>query len=306
MPSNLNSPLGRVFLIGNAHKPQVPAIFERIRGILQNRGLLVGADLSGHPKTVRSTQADLGIVLGGDGTLLSVVQALGRHLVPIVGVNLGKLGYLADFTADELEQDLARILNDPVLVSERMMLSVTVSPPNETPHRAAALNDCVVRVGPPFRTIALAVTVDERPLTTIIGDGLIVSTPTGSTAHNMSCGGPILQPEVDAIILTPKGPHSLTQCPVVVEPQRDVGIRLLPACEGAAVVLDGQLVRPISGSTHIAIRRSRSRCRLVRNPRRQPWDTLIEKLGWGMPLGSPDAAHFGNGRRPDAPPLSKA
>jgi len=277
----------RVFLIGNARKPGASEAFHRLRTWLDERGVLAGADLSGRPESINDSNPDLIIVLGGDGTLLSVGQAIRHRQVPIVGVNLGKLGYLADFAADELEHDLDRILTDSSLVSRRMTLDVSVIPPNNPEWDGIALNDCVIRVGQPFRTVNLALTIDDWPVTTIVSDGLILATPTGSTAHNMASGGPIVQPDVDAIVLTPMCPHSLTHRPVVVGPGAVVGITVHPTSEGAAVVLDGQAVHPVPGGTGISVKKSRQTFQLVRNPRRKAWETLIQKLKWGQPLAGP-------------------
>lgn len=286
---SLTKSTSRVFLIGNARKPGVAETFERLRGWLDARGVLAGADLSGRPEAINDALPDLVIVLGGDGTLLSVGQALQHRQVPIAGVNLGKLGYLADFAADELEQCLDRILADPTLVSKRMMLDVFVTSPDGASRGGVALNDCVIRVGQPFRTVTLALSIDGRPVTTIVSDGLIVATPTGSTAHNMASGGPIVQPDVDAIVLTPMCPHSMTHRPVVVGPAAELGIAVHPASEGAALVLDGQVICPSPGGTRIAVRKSRDVFQLVRNPRRKSWETLIQKLKWGQPLAQPSA-----------------
>ena len=287
-----NTQSARAFLIGNAGKSGVAETFTKLSEWLDARGMLAGSDLSGHPERVNEILPDLVIVLGGDGTLLAVVQALRHRQVPIVGVNLGKLGYLADFAVDELERDLDRILTDRTLVSERMMLDVLIAPPTGEEWSGIAVNDCVIRVGTPFRTVSLAVEIDKHAVTTIVGDGLIVATPTGSTAHNMSCGGPILQPDVAAMILTPKCPHSLTHCPVVVCPDAEVDVTVGESSEGAAVVLDGQLVRAAPGGTRVTIRRSPATFQLIRNPRRQSWDTLIDKLNWGQPLGGGNPRRF--------------
>lgn len=292
-----NNITSRVFLIGNARKAGVSETFTRLQSWLQARGLLAGADLSGHPEFISDASPDLVIVLGGDGTLLSVGQALRNRQVPIVGVNLGKLGYLADFAAEELEHDLDWILTDPSLVSRRMMLDVSVAPSIGPAWDGIALNDCVIRVGPPFRTVALALSIDGRPVTTIVSDGLIVATPSGSTAHNMASGGPIVQPDVDAIILTPMCPHSMTHRPVVVGPGADVGIAIHPASEGASIVLDGQTVRSAPGGSRFLVRKSQQAFQLVRNPRRKSWETLVQKLKWGQPLAEPSAGpDAGHGR----------
>ncbi|MEE8385070.1 MAG: NAD(+)/NADH kinase [Dehalococcoidia bacterium] len=274
----------RVYLIGNAKKPQADKIFRRLADWLEAAGVLIGADFDGRPDLVNDAQPDMVIALGGDGTILSVGQAMKDRQVPIIGVNVGKLGYLAEFSVEELEQFLERILSDPRLISRRMMLDVRIGPPSGKTWSGIALNDCVIRVGEPFRTIGLEVIIDDQAVTTIVGDGLIISTPTGSTAHNMSCGGPIIQPDLEAIILTPKCPHSLTHRPVVIGPDATVRVRALETSEGAAIVLDGQSVHPMIGETQVVIQKSPQQFQLVRHPHRESWDTLVKKLKWGQNL----------------------
>lgn len=274
----------RVFLFGNAGKEPVPQAFERLKKWLESRGQLVGSDLDFQPHLVNTAVADRVIALGGDGTILSIAQAMQHKQIPIVGVNLGKLGYLADFSVEELEHDIDQILNDDELISRRMMLDVQVVQPSGESWDGIALNDCVVRVAAPFRTIGLTIDIDDHPLTTIVSDGLIMATPTGSTAHNMACGGPIVQPDVDAIILTPLCPHSLTHRPVVVGPQCRVGITVRPRSEGVALVLDGQNIRPLSHGARVFVKKSAESFQLVRNPHRKSWDMLVQKLKWGQAL----------------------
>ncbi len=274
----------RIFLIGNSAKPGVPETFARLRGMLESKGLLVGSDLDCKLGEITKVGPDMVIALGGDGTILSVGQAMQHKQVPIVGVNMGKLGYLANFTAEELLVHFDQVLSDQELVTQRMMLDVWLTESDEKRLAGVALNDCVIRVAEPFRTVGLSVDIDDHPVTTIVSDGLIIATPTGSTAHNMSCGGPIVQPDVEAIILTPLCPHSMTHRPVVVGPQAVVSIAVRMTSEGAAMVLDGQYVCPIPGGTRIELRRSSSSFLLVRNPQRKSWDTLVQKLKWGQAL----------------------
>lgn len=277
-------PRPRVFLIANAQKPSATEVFDHVSTLLKARGLLIGTSLDGRLDGLNEGRPDYVIVLGGDGTILSVAQAMQHQQVPIVGVNLGKLGYLAAFSVGELEQYLDDILANGDLVTHRMMLEVQIADPQGRVSAGVAVNDCVIRVGAPFRTVAMALSVDSQHVTTIVADGLIIATPTGSTAHNMSCGGPIIQPDVDAIILTPDAPHSLTHCPVVLSPQARVKITLLESSEGAALVLDGRHVGPVAGGTVLHVARSRAVFKLVRHPDRQSWDTLIMKLKWGQNL----------------------
>jgi NAD+ kinase len=274
----------RVFLIGNAQKHTVQAAFVRLSELLDSKGLLVGSDLSARPERINDTNPDFVISLGGDGTLLGAGQAMGQHQVPLVGVNMGKLGYLADYTVEELEQDLDQILTDPARISRRMMLDVHVTNDSVTNWEGVALNDCVLRVGEPFRTVGLTVSIDGHPVTTIISDGLIIATPTGSTAHNMACGGPIVQPDVDAIVLTPLCPHSLTHRPVVVGPDTTIQISVQKTSAGTSVVLDGKVTHPAPGGSSLVVSKSKTSFQLVRNPRRKPWDLLVQKLKWGTAL----------------------
>lgn len=274
----------RVFLIGNARKPKVPETYDRLRTWLEHKGLLAGCDLDCRPELIEQAQPDLIIALGGDGTILAVGQALQHRQVPIIGVNMGKLGYLADFSADELQRDWDQLVGHPELVSRRMMLDAKLTSLNENGYDGIALNDCVIRVAEPFRTVALDVEIDGRFVTTIICDGLIAATPTGSTAHNMSCGGPIVEPDVNAIILTPIAPHSLTHRPIVVGPNARVRIVVGATSDGAALVLDGRFVRPLNPGAQLALSRSTETFQLVRNPRRGSWESLVLKLKWGQGL----------------------
>lgn len=274
-----------VFLIGNARKPETASAFEELEPWLRERSNLVGAlrsdDLS--PLTEAKT-LDFIVVLGGDGSILHTGHTLGRHQVPILGVNLGKLGYLADFDVDEFKSLFERVATKPMPVSERMMIDVRVIDSDGTSWSASALNDCVVRVGDPYRTLTLSVGLDGHPFSTLHGDGVIIATPSGSTAHNMSCGGPLVEPAVDAIILTPRCPHSFTHRPIVLAGTSTLEIGMVTEGQAAAAVLDGQHIRPLVGGSRIEIERSDARFKLVRNPTRRPWETLVTKLKWGLDI----------------------
>lgn len=275
----------RVFLLGNAAKPVVAPAFERLSAWLDRRGVLVGSDVQDRPELILDARPDLVVVLGGDGTILSTVRAMRDEQLPIVGVNLGKLGYLADFTVDELERHFDRITQDPGLINGRMMLDVEIVDPDGSTWSGLAVNDCVVRAGAPFRTVGLSISIGDHPLTTVMGDGLIVATPTGSTAHNLSCGGPILEPHLDAFILTPMAPHSLSHRPVVLDSDTSIHVTAAETNDGTTAVLDGQTVRPLPAQARISIRRAAARFRHVRNPEHNGWDTMINKLKWGQNPG---------------------
>ena len=153
-------PTPRVFLVGHATKPEVAAVFDRVRSWFEQRGLLVGSDMTGQIDRINASHPDLVVVLGGDGSILFAVQAMGERQVPVLGVNLGKLGYMADFNVNELEHLFDRVLATPELTSHRMMLSILMAEPSGATARYFAVNDCVIRAGVPFRNISLTVEVD--------------------------------------------------------------------------------------------------------------------------------------------------
>jgi NAD+ kinase len=226
-------------------------------------------------------QADRIVVFGGDGTLIGVARSLGDKQIPLVGVNVGKLGFLAEFSLDELEGELGRILADDTLIKRRTMLAVNVHRNGQAEEAMAAVNDCVVQAGPPFRLIRLGLSINGEHLTDIEGDGLIVCTPSGSTAHNLSAGGPILQPGVPAIILTPLNPHSLTHKPLVVERESIIEITAHDVNEGTTAIIDGQVSCPLGGGDRVMIKRFAHDFLIVRNPRHTLWNKLVGKFHWG-------------------------
>jgi len=230
----------------------------------------------------RDNPPDRVIVLGGDGSILAAARAMGNQQVPIVGVNFGKLGYLAEFSTEALEKNLYDVLNNPSIISHRMMIEVVVTRNGAKTHQSQAVNDCVVHAGPPYRMIQLSISVDQMHLTNATCDGLVVSTPSGSTAHNLSIGGPIMQSEVNAVVMAPISPHSLTFRPLVVSGESTIEVLVGQANEGTALVIDGQVTVPLRADDHVTIGRSIHQFHLVHNPTQTRWYTLTEKLKWGQ------------------------
>lgn len=274
-----------ILLVGNRQKPDVPAAFNRLREWMADRNVRVSGTLDGDAGTIATGNHDRVVVLGGDGTILSTAGQMGARQWPIIGVNMGKLGYLAEYSVEDFEKHFDKAAGDASLVSERMMLRVEVHLPGGDVRSGWACNDCVVHAGAPFRMLELALRLDGQDVTRIAGDGLIIATPTGSTAHNLSSGGPILQPDVQAVIVTPICPHSLTHRPVVVGPDATVEILAIRSNEGTTAVIDGQQSIAMPTSSRIVIRRAGETFKLVRHPDRPAWKTLIRKLGWGTPPG---------------------
>jgi len=269
----------RIYIAGNPDKPTAPEALADLAAWLVDRAEVVGAKLASDPQEIVAARPDRVIVLGGDGTMLGVARSLGSQQIPIIAVNLGKLGYLADFSLEDLKETFDRVVADAKLISRRMILGVSLPGANGS---ELALNDCVIHAGPPFRVIRLAVRVDGEPLTTVSGDGLIVSTPGGSTAHNVSAGGPILQPGISAFVLTPLSPHSLTHRPLVVECDSTIEVTAVTANEGTVVSLDGQRTVPLRTDETVIIQRCPTDLQLVRNPKHSRFHTLVTKLKWGQ------------------------
>lgn len=230
------------------------------------------ADLPGH--------ADFLIVLGGDGTLLSVARAVGDLGLPIIGVNLGGLGFLTATTRDELMPALQEFLAGRLLIEERMMLAARVRRQAEVVGEFLALNDAVIVKAALSRIIDLSVAADGQPATAYRADGLIVSTPTGSTAYSLSAGGPILFPTMDAVVLTPICSHTLTNRPIVLPGSVRLEVTLLSDQE-VMLTLDGQVGVSLHQHETVEIERAASRIRLVRLPQKHFFSVLRTKLKWG-------------------------
>ncbi len=273
----------RIFILGNPNKPEVASVFDKIRQFAAPRCHLVGAELSLDGQRALEAGAGKIIVLGGDGTLLGVSRSLGDHQVPLIGVNLGKLGFLAEFTIEELEEQFDRVVTDDTLIDQRMLLRVVVRRLRTTRFESLSVNDCVVQAGPPFRMITLSVAVNGMELTEVSGDGLIVCTPSGSTGHNLSAGGPIVQAGVKAIVLTPLSPHSLTHRPLVVERRSEIEITARRINRGTTVIVDGQVSYELVDGDSISIKRFDTNLQIVRNPQHAAWHNLVTKMRWGQP-----------------------
>jgi NAD+ kinase len=257
---------------------------------LEQRGVRVLFDpeaaaavgLPGAPRAQLAAESDLLVVLGGDGTLLSVAREVGGRPVPILGVNLGTLGFLAEVSVDEVAAALAEILDHGMRVEERMRLDVRLERSRGLPKAYLALNDAVITKGALARIIDLETRADGQPVTIYHADGLIVSTPTGSTAYSLSAGGPILLPGVEALVLTPICPHTLSQRPIVLPDAVEVEITVHPRGGEVQLTVDGQEGAPLGEGDRVRVRRSEHPIQLVVPPRRTRFEVLRTKLRWGQ------------------------
>jgi NAD+ kinase len=273
----------RVYFVAAPKKPRALAALDDLLAFAADRCKVAGHGVDVEGAASIASKVDRVIVLGGDGTLIGVVRSLGDHQRPIIGVNVGKLGYLAEFSLEELKKCFDLATGDDQLIARRTLLTMSVTRNGSTCHSGILVNDCVVQAGSPFRMITLGVSIDGNPLTDVAGDGAIVCTPTGSTAHNLSAGGPIMQGEVDAIVLTPLCPHSLTHKPLVIDSSARIEIHARQVNRGTTLIIDGQLSFPLRHDDVITLQRFSEDFQLVRNPLFPPWRNLMTKLRWGQP-----------------------
>ncbi|MBU0718601.1 MAG: NAD(+)/NADH kinase [Planctomycetes bacterium] len=273
----------RVFLLANPDKLEAKRALRKVETFAASKCEVVGAAVGIDGRPAVDARADRIIVFGGDGTLIGVARSLGSDQIPLIAVNVGKLGFLAEFSVDELKTTFDQAVGDDSLCRHRMLLQVTLQHNGGVRDICVALNDCVIQAGPPFRLVQLGVAVDGEHLTTVGGDGLIVCTPSGSTAHNLSAGGPIMHPGVDAIILTPLNPHSLTHKPLVIERDSVIDITAVVVYEGTTVIVDGQVSSRLEPDDRLTVKRFAADCVLVHNPLHTNWYKLVTKLHWGRP-----------------------
>ncbi|MBI5186857.1 MAG: NAD(+)/NADH kinase [Nitrospinae bacterium] len=230
---------------------------------------------------VGAKDLDLLIVLGGDGTLLSVARMMYGRGVPILGVNMGSLGFLTEVTMDEIYPTLESVLAGKIDFEERILLSVTVLKKGEVRESHTVMNDVVFNKGVLSRIVDLKVSINGQYVSSYRGDGLIIATPTGSTAYSMAAGGPILYPTIDALIICPICPFSFANRPIVIPGNREIEVRLEVEHKDFYVTLDGQVGFEMNFDDAIHIRRADSRLKLIHLPEKNYYEVLRKKLKWG-------------------------
>ncbi len=268
----------RVLILVNPEKRGAREVAESLCPWVESR---VAAEVMDLADGAVETDADLVVVLGGDGSILQAARMLAGREVPLVGINMGKLGYLAEFSAEEFCEKFDDITAGRMPVSRRLMLSVRCEPADGEVTEHLVLNDVLVAGGEPHRMIGISATIDGEPLTVYYGDGVLVSTPTGSTAYCMAAGGPLLAPGLEAVVLVPICPHSLTHRPIVLWPEAEVVLALSDLQDRAVCVVDGQEQVDLARGDRVRIRRSDASFLLVQKGRPGAFATSREKLHWG-------------------------
>ena len=276
----MSSPL-RMAVIAREQTPRVQDVWHELEGILKRRkkikltAIAVERDLRPDERDF-----DFALVLGGDGAILRACRVLGDHQAPILGINLGRLGFLNDLTFDEFQEQLPRIEARDYRIVPHLMYECLHSH-GETHDRYLGLNEVSILAGNSFEMIEVELAINGRPVSTYSCDGLIISTPVGSTAHSLSAGGPILQPDLSAFVLTPVCPHTLTNRPLVDSADHTYTLHVPHAPPGVTMVIDGQIRRPVSPTDSVTVRKAPVSFQLVRLPGHCYYATLQRKLGWG-------------------------
>lgn len=277
-------------IITKRNKPEALVLTKTMIEWLEERGVraLVDHEVAekvGHPHHLERdaipSQTDILIVLGGDGTLLSVVRLKGIESIPILGINLGGLGFLTETFKEEMFQVLEKIVTGDFKTDKRLMLKATIYQEDKQIGQTAVLNDVVINKGALARIIDLETYIDGGYLTTFKADGLILSTPTGSTAYSLAAGGPIVHPSLDSIIMNPICPHTLTNRPLVLPDSVKVRVILKSADQDVHITLDGQVGKHLIAEDVVEVEKAGSHINLIRSPHKTYFELLRTKLRWG-------------------------
>jgi NAD+ kinase len=274
-----NSSRLRVLLLGSGDRANVSDEAVRLIPLIQQHADIVLTDLE-YESDLTGCEADLAIVLGGDGSILRAAKQMGLHQLPILGVNLGRLGFLAALTPDELVKVLPDVCAGACHVVEHLMLDCSVLRGDDALHQQLGLNEMAVLGGPPFAMLDVDLYVDSELATTYSCDGLIISTPVGSTAHNLSAGGPILRKSLQAFVISPISPHTLTVRPVVDRADRTYEVIVREPHKATSVVVDGRVVCTLTSEDRVRVQRAQPTFKMIEVGGQGYYRTLREKLGW--------------------------
>lgn len=294
--------MGRdVFLFVNRTKPDAVEALPAVRALIERHGSLAAELDAGGEIGLPDTPCDLAVVLGGDGTLLSAARSCAPLGCPVLGVNMGSVGFMAEFDLATLEAQAASIFGTDELLTRSAPITRAVIRGADGAVRASeiAINEVVVTAGPPYKMVAITMEIDGSPGPRVVGDGLIISTPTGSTAYNVSAGGPIVSPGVGAYVVTPIAAHSLSFRPIVVPFETPLVLTLErtneveldrpdSACvpeesHGTTLMCDGQVNHRLAQGDRVEISKNPEPMHLVLSGQTTYWQTLMQKMRWATP-----------------------
>lgn len=278
----------KVLIIGDTRKEKIRNTLEELDSWLKEKAQTVPLDVA-QAEEMSPLKGDFAIALGGDGTFIRVSRMVSPYGIPIIGVHLGLFGFLAELTPKDMYRHLDMVLGDKYELRSRMLLSCRLERNGKVIRESLGVNDAVISRASLSRLIPVKLFIDEGDVTTYSSDGLIVSTPLGSTAHSLAAGGPILSPEIDAFVVSPICPHTLTNRPLVISGESKVKMEIGSGSVGAGLTVDGQVYEELQPGDIVKVERSNNRLQLVDTEIRSFYTVLREKLSWG---GSPK---YGNG-----------
>jgi NAD+ kinase len=273
----------RVILLAPEERPQVLEEARQLLPLIEQSAEVVALD-SRFSADMEKLDADLAIVMGGDGSIIRAARLMGYRQIPIVGVNRGRLGFLADLLPEEFKKVWPQICRREYRIVKHLMFEACVFREGRQIRRQLGLNETSVLAGAPFNMLEVTLAVDGEWVTSYSCDGLILSTPVGSTAHNLSAGGPILRQNMQAFVISPISPHTLTNRPIVDDASRSFEMTVKEPNESTSVVVDGRVLCRLEPGDRVRVERAEPTFKLVQVAGRSYYRTLREKLGWGGTL----------------------
>ena len=271
----------KVIVLTGSDRPEVLEAWKHLLPELErNSGIEVVGAFPRNKVIDERVNADIVVVLGGDGSILRGCRQLGAHQLPIIGINLGRLGFLADVSLEEFSDNLPKLISGEYDVVEHLMFECQHVTQDGTVYTDLGLNEATINSAGSLKILNINLEIDNETVTTFSCDGLIISTPVGSTAHNLSAGGPILRQDLQAFSITPICPHTLTVRPIVDSAERVYRFTVPESPEGVKLVIDGQISRPVSSNDLIIVKRATATFKLIHFPGHSYYKTLHRKLGW--------------------------
>lgn len=275
----MSAPL-KIIIVADLAQPRVQSVWTEVERILNHPDVeRLAID---HDRTLDYARfdADLVVVVGGDGSILRTCRQMGLNQKPILGVNAGRLGFLADLSVTDLASEWSHIVARRYEIAEYLMFACRIEGPASVEEHLG-LNELVISSAGAMRMIDIQLDINGEHVTTYSADGLMIATPVGSTAHNLAAGGPILRQNLQAFVITPICPHTLTNRPLVESSDAIFSLRVPEAPDGATLVVDGQIRRPLSGRDRVEMKRAATCLKMAKLPRQTYYATLHRKLGWG-------------------------
>lgn len=272
--------LPTLVILGDTAKTKVAEAIEQFVDFAGGKAKIAARDCIENCPKIAFEKVDYAVVFGGDGSIIAAARELIKSNIPVIGVNLGKLGFLAEFSLKQLEKLFKKITSKNALIEKRMTLDCSVFSNGRENFRCAAINDVFITAGPASRMIELNIQLNGQFFADCVSDGLIISTPTGSTAYNLSAGGPILTTETRAMVVTPICPHSLSFRPIVINSDSKVEVQAVRLNEGTCLSIDGQISHRLGVKDIVKVTAKEDDFLVVSNPLRNQWDTLAKKLRW--------------------------